>query len=115
MSECNLCNGNHYVDGDLCKCCDDEKKEMLEVEVPFAIAKAIVTGSRREQYGDDCIPKIAERWKRIFGEEVTPADVCRAMIDLKLARLEQDPLSKDSAIDIMGYGAWLWVYINEMR
>lgn len=64
---------------------------------------------RQAEYGETrlCLGRIASRWSQVLGIEVTPAQVCLCMIDLKMARLCESPGHDDSAVDIAGYAAML--------
>jgi hypothetical protein len=50
---------------------------------------------------------IAARWSLTLGRPVTAAQVTLCMIDLKLARLVQDPSYRDGVVDVIGYAALL--------
>jgi hypothetical protein len=72
-----------------------------------------ITAGRGESYGtpEDNFERIAARWrvhiKNRFGVDVAidPMSVALMCADLKLARLEHDPLHLDSIVDLLGYGA----------
>lgn len=68
-----------------------------------------VVANRRETYGDPqrLFDQIAKRWSLVLGIEVTSTQVALCMIDLKLARLTQDPRHLDSITDVAGYAACL--------
>ena len=76
-------------------------------------ANAIIYGDRERTYGTPSknLQLIADYWGHhlsgVFGEkiELTINDVCTMMILLKTARLANDPLHKDSLVDICGYAA----------
>ena len=71
---------------------------------PCLEAHRIVTGERREQYGDldESLAIVAALWSTLLSKEITIQDVCRCMIALKLSRdmLVEQP---DNLIDICGY------------
>ena len=71
-------------------------------------AAGIVTRRRRE-YGDPTLlfEQIARRWSLTLGIDVSPAQAVACMIDVKLARLAQDPKHSDSVTDIAGYAGCL--------
>jgi hypothetical protein len=68
-----------------------------------------VLSTRETAYGDPArsLAVIAARWSLTLGKQVTPAQVALCMIDLKLARLGNDPTHHDSLIDVIGYAALL--------
>ena len=68
-----------------------------------------VLAERSKIYGepDKAMAAIAARWSLTLGHPVTPAEVVRCMIDLKLTRLARDPRHQDSILDIAGYAAVL--------
>jgi hypothetical protein len=82
------------------------KTEILEE----AIA---VVGGRGKSYGrpEDNFLRIARRWqvhllnRHGIDVPIDPADVAMMMIDMKQARLENDPGHHDSWVDVCGYGA----------
>ena len=49
----------------------------------------------------------AARWSQVIGTEVTATQVGLCLIDLKLARLVNDPKHLDSLVDVAGYAACL--------
>ena len=62
---------------------------------------------RRANYGlaKHHFRDVAKRWSQLLGQEVTPQQVIACMIELKLARLRENPAHLDSIIDIAGYAA----------
>ena len=70
---------------------------------------ASVVAERRTIYGDPAasMATVAKRWSITLGRPITPAEVVLCLIDLKLARLGQDPKHQDSILDIAGYAAVL--------
>ena len=70
---------------------------------------ARVIGDRGKTYGDAGLlfDQIAKRWSVTLGIEVTAAQVGICMIDVKLARLAQNPTHLDSIVDVAGYAALL--------
>jgi len=70
-------------------------------------ASVIVHGRRDDEYGgpEDSFERIAKYWSVTLNKTVTPVDVARMMMLLKVARLDQAPLHSDSWIDVAGYAA----------
>jgi hypothetical protein len=70
-------------------------------------ASVIVHGQRDAEYGgpEDSFERIARYWSVTLNKTVTPVDVARMMMLLKVARLDQAPLHSDSWIDVAGYAA----------
>jgi hypothetical protein len=68
--------------------------------------KRITSGDRRLDYGRPLVNflRIAIRWSLYLGRVVTPLDVAVMMIEMKLAR-NQNEYKDDNFIDIMGYAA----------
>ena len=64
---------------------------------------------RRKSYGDPVpfFEAVARRWSITLGHTITPAEAVLLMLDLKLARLCNDPHHRDSQIDLVGYAAVL--------
>ena len=64
---------------------------------------------RRRTYGQplELFERVAARWSQVLGTKVTPAQVLVCLIDLKVARLSNDPRHRDSITDIAGYAACL--------
>ena len=75
---------------------------------------ANVIAERGTQYGDVnlSMAAIATRWSVTLGREVTPAQVVLCLLDLKLARLANDPTHEDSVVDVCGYAALLRQILN---
>lgn len=67
-------------------------------------AERIISGQRREDYGDvgASFQLIADLWSPILGIEVTPEQVALCMIQLKIARA-LNGWQRDSIVDIAGY------------
>jgi hypothetical protein len=68
-------------------------------------AREAVFGARAKTYGH---PKVnfarnAAMWEPIFGTEVTAVQVAQAMAAVKLARLIESPMHRDSWVDLAGY------------
>lgn len=63
--------------------------------------------TREDDYGSPQanFELIANGWSLLFDTTITPAQVCAAMIFLKLARLDNTPTHDDSWVDIAGYAA----------
>lgn len=70
-------------------------------------ARDIVYGDREETHGEPSknLAAIASMWTPIFGVDVTPEQVCLAMIALKVARAVNNPRHHDHWTDIVGYVA----------
>ena len=68
-----------------------------------------VVARRRSTYGQpiELFEHVAKRWSLVLGVEVTAAQAVLCLIDLKLARLTQDPRHLDSITDIAGYAGCL--------
>jgi hypothetical protein len=68
-----------------------------------------VVARRRSTYGQpiELFEHVARRWSLVLGVEVTAAQAVLCLIDLKLARLTQDPRHLDSITDIAGYAGCL--------
>ena len=77
-------------------------------------AQAII-GDRGAIYGDarGNMHATAARFSMTLGHQVSAAQVCLLMIDLKLARLKETPGHIDSVMDIMGYAALLAEIITD--
>lgn len=67
-------------------------------------AEKIVNGDRNEQYGDCGIAfkEYSEILKTTFGIELTPEQICKVLISIKLGRLKYK-YKEDSVLDTMGY------------
>jgi hypothetical protein len=70
---------------------------------------ADLVSRRRREYGEpvELFERIAIRWSQVLGTKVTPAQVLVCLIDLKVARLSNDPRHLDSITDIAGYAGCL--------
>ncbi len=70
-------------------------------------AGSLINGDRRQTYGDaaDSFGRIAGLWTIILDHDVSPGDVARCMVAMKLARLSGSDEHRDSWIDIAGYAA----------
>ena len=68
-----------------------------------------VVEERGQSYGDatTLFNQIARRWSLTLGVEVNASQVVLCMLDLKLARLSNDPTHTDSMVDVAGYAAVL--------
>ena len=67
----------------------------------------LVTKERNSEYGEpeDSFEDIAYLWGAYLNIALTPEDVAILMILLKVARLKENMLNKDSWLDIAGYAA----------
>jgi hypothetical protein len=70
---------------------------------------ASVFADRANQYGEPraFFVALAKRWSLTLGCDVTPAEVVRCMIDVKLERLGHNPNHQDSIVDVAGFAAVL--------
>lgn len=68
-----------------------------------------IVEERGQSYGDAAIlfNQIAKRWSLTLGVDVSAEQVVLCMLDLKLARLSNDPTHIDSMVDVAGYAAVL--------
>jgi len=71
-------------------------------------ASQVITGPRRDAYGDvrESFAKVATMWSVVFGVTVTPSQVAQAMIAFKLCR-EVNKAAYDNRLDLAGYCALL--------
>lgn len=77
-------------------------------------AAGVVTGRRRD-YGEPAglFERVAVRWSQVLGTKVTPAQVIVCLVDLKVARLSNDPRHFDSITDIAGYAGCLAEVVSD--
>jgi len=70
-------------------------------------ANRLIHGDRAVDYGDarTSFEDIAVLWSTILRHQVSPQDVARCMIALKIVRLSESPQKIDSWVDIVGYAA----------
>jgi hypothetical protein len=70
---------------------------------------AALVMKRPREYGApvDLFKRVAVRWSQVLGTKVTPAKVIVCLVDLKVARLANDPRHLDSITNIAGYSGWL--------
>jgi len=68
-----------------------------------------IVEERGQSYGDatKLFNQIARRWSLTLGVEISPEQVVLCMLDLKLARLSNNPTHTDSMVDVAGYAAVL--------
>lgn len=68
-----------------------------------------IVEERGQSYGDasKLFNQIARRWSLTLGVDVSAEQVVLCMLDLKLARLSNDPTHTDSMVDVAGYAAVL--------
>lgn len=73
----------------------------------FLIQAETILDQRGREYGDcfDLFERMATRFGYTIGDKITPYQAARIMIELKLARLDLNPYSEDSIIDIINYTA----------
>jgi len=77
----------------------------LEVEGIDQEARRLVYGERAQTYGHPRgdFQRIAKIWGAILGTDVSEEQVAIMMAGLKLARLADTPLHRDSQVDTIGY------------
>ncbi len=70
-------------------------------------ANRLIHGDRAVDYGDaqTSFEDISAIWSAILRHQVSPQDVARCMIALKMVRLSASPQKVDSWVDIAGYAA----------
>lgn len=70
-------------------------------------AGLIINGDRAKEYGNafDSFERIATMWSALLDQPVSPSQVARCMIALKLSRLTETATHVDSWVDIAGYAA----------
>lgn len=80
----------------------------MTTESILAEAGAIVNGSRNADYGDaaESFTRIAEICRTAFEIDLSPADVCRVLMAVKLAR-ESYRHKRDNLVDLCGYAELL--------
>lgn len=81
----------------------------------LAEAQSIITGARRESYGNakESFERIATMWSVLMRATVTPAQVAQCMIAFKLVR-ESHKHSRDNLVDIGGYTGLLETITDQM-
>lgn len=77
-------------------------------------ANQLITGDRAVEYGDarESFVRIAQLWSTVLGQRVTPLEVIRCMIALKVSRAA-DGYHRDSYVDIAGYAALAELFAND--
>jgi len=67
-------------------------------------ADNILNGDRNEQYNDpnESFAVYSEILKSTFGIELTPVEICKVQMAIKLGRLKYK-YKRDSAVDLCGY------------
>lgn len=85
---------------------------MKRIEV-MARAALLITRDRAQAYGNaaESFGRIAGLWSAYLGAPVSPADVARMMVLLKVSRAKGRS-NPDDAIDAAGYSA-LWGELGE--
>ena len=79
-----------------------------KIKILDAAAQAIQ--DRHSRHGDieQCFGRVAALWSAYMSREITPTDVTRMMILLKVARSQEgEQTDPDHATDIAGYAALL--------
>ena len=89
----------------------------MAVESEYTIlseAECIITGDRAEEYGDARVSfeRIAHLWSTILEQRVTPLEVIRCMIALKVSRAAGG-YHRDSYVDIAGYAALAELFADD--
>lgn len=74
-----------------------------------------IFAERRANYGPakNHFREVARRWSLALGYEVSPDQVVMCLIELKLARLKENPTHLDSIADIAGYAAVMAEVVGE--
>ena len=82
-----------------------EPVDLTQGETILEEAGRIVGGDRGDEYGHprDDFARTAGAWTALFGWDCTAAQVALAMMVVKLSRLQETPLKRDSIVDIAGY------------
>ena len=75
-------------------------EQLLQHSLQIFVQRRADYGQAKHHFRD-----VAKRWSQLLGQEVTPQQVIACMIELKLARLRENPAHLDSIIDIAGYAA----------
>lgn len=77
----------------------EEKEESILIE-----ANKIVNGDRNVQYGDpnQAFEEYSNILKVTFGIELTPIQICKVQMAIKLGRLKYNH-KRDSIVDLCGY------------
>lgn len=81
---------------------------------PLEEAQELVHGARGDAYGHpaDDFERTAGMWRALFGWDVKASDVALAMVCVKLSRLQQSPMKRDSVVDIAGYAEAYWLVVT---
>lgn len=89
--------------------------EPVEPKVPECAqvlrrAESLVTGDRRQDYGEAArsFEALAIVWSTLCGVPLTPVQVALCLAALKLWRCSTSPGSMDSYVDLAGYAALGW-------
>lgn len=90
------------------------KKQKTQEVTCCDIAKKVVNGDRRQDYGPvtPSLISIARIWGGILNVDVTPEQVALCMAGLKLAR-ESHQHKEDNLVDFCGYALVLEKYYQE--
>ena len=75
----------------------------------FLVQAETILRMRGKEYGHflDLFNNTSQRMSMALGKEVSPYDVARLMIELKLSRLDQGEYKEDTIIDLINYAALL--------
>ena len=103
----------HYQDVEVRPLSEGEKLVMGSIQDTILDeARTVIYGDREKTYGDPGknLRVIAGYWNTYltskgfdFGEGLDYDDVCNMMVLLKVARLANTPLHRDSLVDVCGY------------
>jgi hypothetical protein len=96
---------------------DQEEKPFHKTETILEEAQCLITTARQQEYGApaDDFARTAGAWKALFGWDVKPEDVPKAMIIVKLSRSVQSPRKRDHVVDIAGYAGTIELVWDEME
>lgn len=80
-----------------------EGMEMLEEVESTLIERGTLYGPPVENFD-----RIAKMWSVLLNKKITPNDVARMMVALKLARSVETPDHRDDYLDMLGYVVLGW-------
>lgn len=82
----------------------DAMDKKAEVKSILTEAESIVNGDRDVQYGDpnEAFKEYSNILETTFGIKLTPAEICKVQIAIKLGRLKYKH-KRDSVVDLCGY------------
>jgi hypothetical protein len=84
--------------------CKEVKGTLTEAESILTEAERIVNGDRDVQYGNpnEAFKEYSNILEATFGIKLTPAEICKVQIAIKLGRLKYKH-KRDSVVDLCGY------------